>query len=418
MGNIHIHGGIPLQGEVKIQGSKNATLPIMAAAVMTEGRSLLKGCPRIADVYQMQRLLKSLGCRTRWEGDALSIEPGNVCLGAMPGDAVKGMRSSLTLLGALLGKCHVAYMDYPGGCVIGERPFDLHVRALEQMNITFQQEELGLYAWTEEVRGAEISLPCASVGATENIILAAVLAKGTTILHSAAKEPEIVALCQYLSACGACIEGAGEDCIRVEGVEHLRGTEYEIPRDRIVAGTYALACIAAGGSVFLKEAPTEEMGALLSVAEEMGAFLQSEEKGLYVQAPKRPKAILELQTKVYPGFPTDLQSPLLAVLAGTEGESRITETIFENRFRIVPELRKMGARIAVDEDGRTACITGQETLHGAEVLARELRGGAALVIAGLAAQGETSIQNRVYIERGYVNICRDLRELGARIYSV
>lgn len=417
MGNIHIHGGIPLQGEVKIQGSKNAALPIMAATILTNGKSVLKGCPRIADVFQMQRLLESLGCKTRWEGDALRIEPGNVCLGDMPGDAVKGMRSSLTLLGALLGRCHKAYMDYPGGCVIGERPFDLHIRALEQMNIVFRQENMGVYAWTDGVRGADVRLTCPSVGATENIILAAALAKGRTTIRGAAREPEIAALCNFLNCCGAVIYGAGTETIVIDGTERLHGAEFEIPRDRIVAGTYTIACIAAGGSVFLEGAPAEEMGALFDVAEEMGALVQKEKRGVYVQAPKRPRAIKSLVTRVYPGFPTDLQSPLLAVLTRADGSSEITESIFENRFRIVPELVKMGAKVQV-QDGKTAYVTGQEALYGTSVTAQELRGGAALVIAGLAALGETCIKNTIYIDRGYVNICRDLRELGARIYSV
>lgn len=417
MGNIHVHGGIPLQGEVKIQGSKNAALPIMAASVLTKGRSVLKGCPRISDVYHMQRLLESLGCKTRWEGEALRIEPGMVCMGDMPGDAVKGMRSSLTLLGALLGRCHKAYMDSPGGCVIGERPYDLHISALEQMNISFRQEEMGLYAWTDEIKGAEIRLSGSSVGATENIILAATLAKGKTVIYGAAREPEIKALCDFLNSCGADICGAGTDKIAIEGVEALHGAEFEIPRDRIVAGTYVLACTAVGGSVFLEGAPVEEMAALLDVTREMGAVIQQEKKGVYVQAPKRPKAIKPLFTEVYPGFPTDLQSPLLAVLVRGDGKSEITEQIFENRFRIVPELKKMGAVVQI-KDGKTAYIAGQESLYGNTVSAAELRGGAALVIAGLAAQGETCIKNTNYIERGYVNICRDLRELGARIYCV
>lgn len=417
MGDIHIYGGIPLQGEVKIQGSKNAALPIMAAAVLTKGKSLLTGCPRIADVFQMQRILESLGCKTRWEENALRIETGKVCTGDMPGEAVRGMRSSLTLLGALLGRCHQAYLEYPGGCVIGQRPFDLHISALQQMNVSFRQEKGGLYAWTDNLQGAEISLSYPSVGATENIILAAVLAKGRTVIRGAAREPEIKALCEYLNECGAWIFGAGSGQIFIDGVEYLQGTEFLIPKDRIAAGTYALACSGAGGSVFLEGAPAQEMKALFQVMEEMGTTVQTEENGVYVQALKRPRGIRLLETAVYPGFPTDLQSPLLAVLAGAEGESVITETIYENRFRIVPELVKMGADIQVKEK-RTAHVTGKEQLTGARVNAPELRGGAALVLAGLWAAGETCVGDTRYIERGYVNICRDLRELGARIYSV
>lgn len=417
MGNIHIHGGIPLQGEVRIQGSKNAALPVMAATILTKGKSVLKGCPRIADVFQMQRLLESLGCKTRWEGESLCITPGKVCMGEMPGDAIKGMRSSLTLLGALLGRCHRAYIDYPGGCVIGERPFDLHIKALERMNVVFQNEFQGFYAWTEDICGADIELSYPSVGATENIILAAVLAKGRTTIKGAAKEPEIVALCNYLNACGANICGAGTGETVIDGVENLRGAEYEVPRDRIVAGTYVLACTATGGSVFLRDAPATEMESLFQVADRMGTMIQKTPKGIYVQAKKRPKGIGRLETEVYPGFPTDLQSPLLAVLSGAEGDSEITESVFENRFRIVPELLKMGARVQITDE-KKAYVEGVECLYGTEVTARELRGGAALVLAGLSALGETCIKDTVYIDRGYVNICRDLRELGARIYSV
>ncbi len=417
MGNIHVHGGIPLQGEVRIQGSKNAGLPIMAATVLTKGKSVLKGCPRIADVFQMQRLLESLGCKTRWEGDALCITPCNVCMGEMPGDAVKGMRSSLTLLGALLGRCHKAYIDYPGGCVIGERPFDLHIKALEKMNVVFCREEMGLYAWTDGICGADISLSFPSVGATENIILAATLAKGKTVISGAAREPEIMALCSYLNACGADISGAGTDEIEINGVEELVGVEFDIPRDRIVAGTYVLACTITGGSVFLEDAPTDEMASLFDVVSRMGTIIQKAQNGVYVQAEKRPKGIKNLITEVYPGFPTDLQSPLLAVLSTAEGSSEITEAVFENRFRIVPELLKMGAQIQIVNETK-ACVRGCECLYGTEVTACELRGGAALVLAGLAAVGETCVKNTIYIDRGYVNICRDLRELGARIYSV
>ena len=417
MGTIHIHGGIPLQGQVRIQGSKNAVLPILAATVLTEGTSLLIGCPRIADVYQMQMLLRSLNCSVRWEGERMRVTTGRVCSGRMPREAVTGMRSSLTLLGALLGRCGQVFLENPGGCVIGERPIDLHVSALEKMNVKFRQDGQSFYAYTEKLKGAEIELACPSVGATENIILAAVLAEGCTVIQNAAAEPEITALCAYLNACGACIKGAGTSCIRIEGVKKLKGTEFKVPADRIVAGTYLLACMAAGGSVLLEGAPVEEMEALLELARKMGACLQENCQGLYVQAPQRVQAIGRVKTAVYPGFPTDLQSQLLAVLAGAEGETVVEETIFENRFRIVPELLRMGAKVQV-EDGRTVTVEGCESLRGTAVTAEELRGGAALVIAGLKAVGETSVSGSKYIDRGYENICRDLRELGARIYSV
>lgn len=414
---IHIHGGIPLQGQVKIQGSKNSALPILAATVLTSESSVLHNCPRIADVFHMQTLLINLGCRVKWEGDSVRVDTENVTAGNMLGEAVTGMRSSLTLMGALLGRCGHVVMEHPGGCVIGSRPIDLHIDALKKMNVLFEEDARELHAYTEGLEGAEIELSCASVGATENIVLAAVLAHGRTIIRGAAKEPEVVAMCGYLKACGARITGEGTGDIRIEGVSRLHGAEYTIPNDRIVAGTYLLGCMASGGEVLLEGAPVEQMEAVISVAEQMGAMCQPVSQGLYVQAPERASAISALKTLIYPGFPTDLQSPLLAVLAGAEGNSVVEETIFENRFRVVPYLERMGARIRI-EDNRTAYVEGCPRLWGTAVAAEELRGGAALVVAGLGAAGETVIRDCAYINRGYVNICRDLRELGARIYSV
>lgn len=417
MDSIHVHGGIPLRGQVKIQGSKNAALPLLAATILTEGTNTLYNCPRIADVFHMQTLLTGLGCKVKWEDDSVRVEQGNLCVGNMLGEAVTGMRSSLTLLGALLGKCGHAVMEHPGGCTIGARPIDLHIEALKKMNVEFVEGERELRARTSGLEGADIELSCASVGATENIVLAAVLARGTTHIRGAAREPEVMALCEYLKACGARILGEGTTELTIEGVSSLRGTEFVVPSDRIVAGTYLFGCLAAGGEVFLKDAPAEHLWAAILTAEQMGAVCQSTKDGLYVQAPERAASLSYLRTLVYPGFPTDLQSPLLAVLATAEGESVVEETIFENRFRIVKQLEFMGADISM-VNPKKVCIKGIERLSGAEVRAEELRGGAALVIAALGATGETVIRGCSYIERGYVNICRDLRELGARIYSV
>lgn len=417
MDSIHIHGGIPLQGQVRIQGSKNAALPVLAATILTNESSTLYNCPRIADVFHMQTLLVSLGCTVKWDGDSVRVNTENVCSGNMPREAVTGMRSSLTLLGAMLGRCKSAVMEHPGGCVIGERPMDLHMEALKKMNVIFKESEDKLYAYTTGMQGADIELSCPSVGATENIVLAAVLADGKTTIQGAAKEPEVVALCQYLKLCGAKIVGEGTKCIEIEGVESLSGCEYTIPNDRIVAGTYLFGCLATGGSVLLEGAPVEQMESTITIAEQMGALCQSTGQGLYVQAPEHILPIPHLKTMIYPGFPTDLQSPLLAALAVAEGSSSIEETIFENRFRIVPWLTDMGAKITV-ENNRIAYVEGVGKLYGTGVKAEELRGGAALVVAGLCASGETVITGCSYINRGYVNICRDLRELGARIYSV
>ncbi len=334
----------------------------------------------------------------------------------MQGEAITGMRSSLCLLGALIGRCGQVEMEYPGGCVIGKRPIDLHLGALEQMGVCFICEDGKLKGRAEALHGADIHLPFPSVGATENILLAAVAAEGDTRIMGAAMEPEVTELVRYLTGCGARIEGAGTDTLKIQGGQTLYGTDFRICSDRIVAGTYLFACIAAGGSVLLEDAPVKQLEAVLQMAQEMGAGLCVAKEGIYVQAPGRPKSLSHIKTAPYPGFPTDLQSMALAVMTVGDGQCRIEETIFENRFRAAQELKVMGADITL-LDERTVLVRGVEKLSGAAVEARELRGGAALVIAGLMAEGTTVVSGCSYIYRGYENICKDLRELGARIVS-
>ncbi|MGN0168285.1 MAG: UDP-N-acetylglucosamine 1-carboxyvinyltransferase [Acetatifactor sp.] len=417
MDSIRIQGGIALQGKVRVQGSKNASLPILAATLLVGEGSFIRNCPRIADVYAMVSLLKSLGCEVSWQEQGIFIDSARVRREEMKSEAVTGMRSSLCLLGALIGRCGEAVMEYPGGCVIGKRPIDLHLAALGSMGVVFREENGLLHAAASELHGAEIVLPKQSVGATENVILAGVMAEGDTILHGASREPEVVALCRYLQQCGADIEGEGTDCLIIHGGCTLYGTEFRIPADRIVAGTYLLGCIGIGGSIFLEEAPGEEMSEVLCVAEQMGGRICLSEEGIYVQAPERPGAVPLIATAPYPGFPTDLQSVALAASTVGTGETIIEETIFENRFRIVKELEKLGALVE-QLDERRVLVHPVSGLKGAQVTARELRGGAALVVAGLMAQGETIVDGCSYIYRGYENICRDFRELGARVISV
>ncbi len=417
MDSIQIQGGVALQGKVRIQGSKNAVLPILAATLLTSENSYIKNCPRIADVYAMISLLKSLGCVVNWQEDGVFVDASGVRRGDMPREAVTGMRSSLCLLGALLGRCSEVVMEYPGGCVIGKRPIDLHIKALEQMGVDFMEEGGRLRAFADRLHGAEIRLERPSVGATENVILAGVMAEGDTVLEGAAREPEVIALCRYLQDCGAWIEGAGSDKIVIRGGRTLYGTDFTAPADRIVAGTYLLACVGTGGNVFLEKAPGDELEAVLDLAARMGAGLCRTDNGIYVQGPSRPEAVGCIRTAPYPGFPTDLQSMALTVETMGDGETLIEETIFENRFRVVEELAKMGADI--ERLGQESVLVhGTSALQGAEVESKELRGGAALVIAGLMARGRTSVSGCSYIYRGYENICRDLRELGARIVSV
>lgn len=417
MDSIHIQGGVALRGKVRIQGSKNAALPVLAATLLTKETSCIHNCPKIADVHRMVSLLRSLGLQVRWEENGIRVNALNICRGELPRDAVTGMRSSLCLLGALVGRCGEVQMEYPGGCMIGKRPIDLHIRALEKMGVAFREENGMLYAKTADLHGADIELPIPSVGATENIILAAVMADGDTTITGAAMEPEVEALCRYLENCGADIEGIGSDRINIRGGKALYGTDYYVPEDRIVAGTYLFGAIATGGCVLLERAPYRQMEAVLQVARGMGAQCDVEREGIYVQACERPQAVPLIKTAPYPGFPTDLQSMALAVMTGADGQCEIEEQIFENRFQVVEPLTKMGARIRIL--GPTGVlVNGVEKLYGAQMEAKELRGGAALLLAALAAEGESVIAGCSYIYRGYENICKDLRELGARVASV
>jgi len=417
-GEIHIRGGVRLQGKVKIQGSKNAALPILAATILTEGESCLKDCPKISDVYRMLRLLRSLGGYARWEGEGVCVSTGSITTRDMPADAITGMRSSLCLLGALLARCGSIVMEYPGGCVIGERPIDLHLQALRQMGVRFHEEGGRICGRAPEgLLGAEISLPFPSVGATENILLAAVTARGRTRLEGAAREPEVEALCRYLNACGARIDGVGTSRLEIQGVRRLHGASYRIPADRIVAGTYLYAALGTRGCILLEQAPCQHMGAVIHLAERMGALCQVTSEGLYVQSLGELVSPGLIRTGVYPGFPTDMQSVALAVSTMALGETRIEERIFENRFRVAQPLRQMGADIRQTDPG-SLWVEGGRRLRGERVEACELRGGAALVVAGLMAEGETIVTGCEYIGRGYENICKDFRELGARIYSV
>ncbi|MBE5866399.1 MAG: UDP-N-acetylglucosamine 1-carboxyvinyltransferase [Lachnospiraceae bacterium] len=428
---LHIQGGVPLQGKVSIQGSKNAALPVLAATLLTRESSWIRNCPQIADVRHMINLLQSLGCQVQRANEGFVIDSSRAEACRMSGEAITGMRSSLCLLGAMLGRFGEVVMEHPGGCVIGSRPIDLHLKALRSMGVDFAEEDGRLMGRVSRLHGADIRLDFPSVGATENILLAAVMAEGNTVIAGAAKEPEIIALCNYLCACGAVIEGIGSSVLRILGGVSLHGAEYVVPADRIVAGTYLLACVGCGGSVLLENAPCDQMESVIGIAEAMGAKCQKDcertgaerrpeygwERGIYVQGPKRPLAITKLRTAVYPGFPTDLQSIALAVLTRANGRSVVEETIFENRFRVVESLRAMGAQI--EELGQNkVSVRGILGLKGTQMEAKELRGGAALVVAGLMAEGESEITGCAYIERGYENIGKDLRDLGARIVSV
>lgn len=414
MDAIRIRGGKALFGETKIQGSKNAVLPVLAATLLIEDVCTIENCPEISDVYHMQRLLESIGCKVKRNRKTLTVDARNISEDTMSGESVTGMRSSIMLMGAMLGRVGEVTMAYPGGCVIGSRPIDIHLEALRKMGVFVYEEECSFTAKVKRLEGCVVSLPLPSVGATENVILAAVKAKGVTVIQNAAKEPEIVTLCEFLRAAGAVIEGIGGSVLLIQGGHKLHGVRFLIPADRIVAGTYVMSVLGAGGHVFLEDAPVSQMRSVLKVAAEIGADIVISQDGLTVIAEEYRRCIPYLRTEVFPGFPTDMQSPLMAVLTTVHGVSILEETIFEDRFHVVEELKKMGADIYT-EDARRAVISGVKGLLGCEVTARELRGGAALVIAGCMAEGETIVKGAHFIERGYEDICRDYRNFGVMI---
>ncbi len=413
MDAVRIYGGNCLSGQTKIQGSKNASLPILAATLLIDGTCEIVNCPDISDVYHMLRLLESLGCRVCRRADVIRIDTCGVAECDMPADSVGVMRSSIMLLGALLARMGEVAMEYPGGCVIGKRPIDQHLRALRRMGVEIMEGPEEFCARAECLRGAVHELPFVSVGVTENLILAAVLAEGETVIHPAAREPEIQALCEFLNSAGGQISGAGTDRLVIKGVRKLYPARFCVPADRIVAGTYLAACMCAGGRIFLKDAPCGQMESVLACARKLGVCLSPSQEGLYVEGRACRRLDENLVTAVYPGFPTDLQSLFMAAMVLSEKGGQIEETVFENRFRIVPELVKMGADIRVD--GNIACIRGGRKLCNTVVEAQELRGGAALIVAALAAEGTGIVTNRHFIDRGYEDITLSLRDLGAEI---
>ncbi|MEE0419528.1 MAG: UDP-N-acetylglucosamine 1-carboxyvinyltransferase [Lachnospiraceae bacterium] len=413
MGCIEIFGGRPLEGQVYIQGSKNAALPILAAAVLHKGVTVLHHCPKILDVMYMVQVLEEMGCDTAWSGHSLYLDARGLQTPRVSTDLGNKMRSSIILMGALLGRMKEAWIPYPGGCTIGARPIDMHVDAFTRMGASIEEEQEVLHARTAGLTGTRIVMKFPSVGATENVILAAALAEGTTRIEKGAMEPEIVELCRFLNSKGARIHGAGTPGITIEGVRSLTDSEFDLMPDRIVAGTYMMGAMATRGKCFLRRAPSEQLGQVVYTARRLGAGIRVEPEGILVDGRNAGRNAVYLETTPYPGFPTDLQSQVMAVLCLAKGESLIREKIFEARFKIVPQLCKMGAHIEVR--GQEARIRGTRGLNGAVVEAPELRGGAALVIAGLAAMGTTEVEKYSFIQRGYEDICEDFRQLGGEL---
>lgn len=410
---IQVTGGKKLHGDIEIQGSKNAVLPILAASVLHNGVTTIHHCPDISDVQCMIRILESIGCKITYEGSTLIVDATQLNNFRIPDEYVVRMRSSIILLGPLLGRQHFVTISYPGGCTIGARPIDLHIKGLKRLNASVIEANELLTCMTTKLVGTSIHLDFPSVGATENIILAAVLAEGKTVITNAAKEPEIDELCNFLLCMGAKIEGKGTDTIVVQGVSELHDCEYTVCADRIVAGTYMAAVAATGGKITLHGVVKDQLEEVIQVVNRMGCTVDANHEEITVIQKSRPNAYDLLRTGPYPGFPTDMQSPMMAAFTIAKGNSIIIENIFEARYKVAQEMNKMGANIEVD--GKIAIIRGVDSLYGTIVNAHELRGGAALVIAGLAAKGTTDIHSIQYILRGYENICRDLQQLGGNV---
>lgn len=413
MDRIQTRGNIPLCGEVTIQGSKNAALPLMAAAVLHRGTTVLHRCPQILDVEYMSEILRGLGCTVRREGETLIIDAREITTFCVAPQYATMLRASVLLMGSLLGRCGCARLPYPGGCTIGQRPIDLHLQVFERMGAQICQEEEGIGVYGTRLCGCGLRLAFPSVGATENAILGAVLAEGTTVLDGCATEPEIAELCRFLNQKGARIEGIGRRKLVITGVSCLQDSQYTLMPDRIVAGTYLLAAAGTGGNISVRGVCPEHLTALTNILRETGAGMKILRDTICMDAEAAHHPVRNVQTEPYPGFPTDLQSQLMVFLTGADGMSRIEERLFESRFLIAGELQKMGAEIVID--GQSAVIKGKNRLRGGTVRAQELRGGAALVAAGLRAEGETVILGSHFIKRGYEDICRDLSGLGADI---
>lgn len=409
-----IEGGWPLKGELVIQGSKNAVLPLIAAALLNEGITVLDGCPDISDVDKMLEIIKHLGCKAYKDKGSIIIDAASVYCDEIPEEMVKSVRGSMLVMGAMLARCGRIAMNYPGGCMIGERPVNYHLSAFEKMGAEVRYVENGILCTCTQLTGCTVALPFPSVGATENVILAAVKACGPTTIINAAMEPEIIELCRLLCIMGADISGIGSKIIIINKGISKRDVQYTVMSDRIVAGTYAYAAAVTGGDICCIVNRDDIMTGISVLCKKMGIKLKYGNDYVRIISGGKIRSIPYVKTEPYPGFPTDMQSQLMSVLSLGDGISVIEESIFEKRYHIIGELLKMGADIHSKES--RAYIRGVKSLKGAVLDVKDLRGGAALIIAGLAADGTTTVLDPGYIGRGYERIADNLSELGGNIY--
>ncbi len=413
MKKIVICGGNKLNGEVEVHGAKNSLLPILAAVVLAKDKCIINNCPPLSDVIGMLELLRDIGCKVEYSKNSVHIDTKNISNFLMNEELMHRLRSSIFILGPLLARLKRAELGYPGGCDIGIRPIDLHLMGLRKLGATVLENDGHITCFCDKLKGAEIYLDYPSVGATENIMMAASLAEGTTVIVNGAKEPEIVDLQNFINKMGGKISGAGTGKIVIQGVKELSGCEYTPIPDRIVTGTFMIATAACGGSVYIKNGQKEHLSYLIEKLKDGGVEVLDCDKGFLVKSKKRFKSSHVIETMPYPGFPTDLQSPMMALQAVAKGTCVLIENVFENRFRLAGELKKMGADITVKD--RMAVIRGVEKLNGTTVYTHDLRGGAALIIAGLVAKGITVVRDSGLIDRGYFEFEKQLKNLGSEI---
>ncbi|WP_077625180.1 UDP-N-acetylglucosamine 1-carboxyvinyltransferase [Sediminibacillus massiliensis] len=413
MHKILVEGGRSLNGKVRVSGAKNSAVALLPAAILADSKVIIEGLPQISDVGILGDLLEEIGGTVSWKGQTIHIDPSKMVDMPLPNGKVKKLRASYYFMGAMLGRFKQAAIGLPGGCHLGPRPIDQHIKGFEALGARVTNEQGALYLRADELRGARIYLDVVSVGATINIMLAAVKAKGKTIIENAAKEPEIIDVATLLTSMGAKIKGAGTDVIRIEGCENLSGCTHTIIPDRIEAGTYTIMAAAQGEKVLIDNVIPQHLESLLAKLREMGVTIEEGDEQLLVLPSKRLKSV-DIKTLVHPGFPTDLQQPFTSLLTKAEGTGLVTDTIYQARFKHIDELRRMNAQIKVE--GGSAIVSGPVQLEGAKVKASDLRAGAALIVAGLMADGITEITGIEHIDRGYEQITEKLTNLGAKIW--
>ncbi|WP_025025785.1 UDP-N-acetylglucosamine 1-carboxyvinyltransferase [Caldalkalibacillus mannanilyticus] len=414
MDKLYIQGGTPLKGKVQISGAKNSAVALIPATILAESTITIDNLPNISDVRVFADLLREIGGTVELREGELTVDPSAMTAVPLPNGSVKKLRASYYLMGAMLGRFGRAAVGLPGGCNLGPRPIDQHIKGFEALGATVSNDHGAIFLKADELRGARIYLDVVSVGATINIMLAAVRAKGQTIIENAAKEPEIIDVATLLSSMGAKIKGAGTDVIRIEGVDKLNGCRHTIIPDRIESGTFMIAAAASKGQVILDNVIPKHLESLSSKLREIGVTIQEQDDQLYIDASQADFQAVDIKTLVHPGFPTDLQQPMTTLLTQAVGTSIVTDTIYSARFKHVDELRRMGANIKVE--GRSAIIYGATPLQGTKVTASDLRAGAALVIAGLISTGVTEISGVEHIDRGYEDLVAKLQELGAEVW--